>query len=157
MTGDLRREQTTLEARVEELKAFEREYRTRLRSYLEGQLHDLDNLGEVAPGPRTAAPSERRPGAEPDAGRRAVLGAHPVGGAAGSGPDTLGRPRPAPAPAPAPAPTPSLAPPPPPAPQPAGAPSQGGQPPRPGATPFGPPSPPPARADEPPSGPPAQP
>ena len=59
VTGDLRREQVTLEARVEELKAFEREYRTRLRSYLEGQLRDLDTLGDVAPRSREAqAPAQ---------------------------------------------------------------------------------------------------
>ncbi|MCU0266889.1 MAG: DivIVA domain-containing protein [Actinomycetia bacterium] len=51
VTHDLEREHTALEAKVAELKAFEREYRTRLRTYLEGQLRDLDQMGGVAPTP----------------------------------------------------------------------------------------------------------
>ena len=42
---DLERQRGRLEADVEELRAFEREYRTRLRAYLEGQLRDLDGGG----------------------------------------------------------------------------------------------------------------
>jgi hypothetical protein len=33
---------------VEELRTFEREYRTRLKSYLESQLRDLDASGKSA-------------------------------------------------------------------------------------------------------------
>jgi DivIVA domain-containing protein len=40
-TGDLEERQRTLEGRIEELHAFEREYRTRLRAYLENQLREL--------------------------------------------------------------------------------------------------------------------
>lgn len=40
-TGDLEERQRTLESRIEELRAFEREYRTRLRAYLENQLREL--------------------------------------------------------------------------------------------------------------------
>ncbi|HZU92669.1 MAG TPA: DivIVA domain-containing protein [Microbacterium sp.] len=36
------RERNTLEARITELRNFERDYRTQLRSYIEGQLRDLD-------------------------------------------------------------------------------------------------------------------
>jgi DivIVA domain-containing protein len=38
-----------LERRVEELRTFEREYRTRLKSYLESQLRDLDASGKAEP------------------------------------------------------------------------------------------------------------
>jgi DivIVA domain-containing protein len=44
-----------LERRVEELRMFEREYRSRLRSYLESQLRDLDAGGRAEP---AGAPSE---------------------------------------------------------------------------------------------------
>ncbi len=40
-TGDLEERQRNLESRIEELRAFEREYRTRLRAYLENQLREL--------------------------------------------------------------------------------------------------------------------
>ncbi len=38
-----------LERRVEQLRTFEREYRTRLKSYLESQLRDLDASGRAEP------------------------------------------------------------------------------------------------------------
>ena len=45
-----------LERRIEDLRSFEREYRTRLRAYLEGQLHDLES-GSEPPAPADAAAS----------------------------------------------------------------------------------------------------
>jgi DivIVA domain-containing protein len=41
--GDLESRRRSLEAHIEDLRAFEREYRTRLKAYLQGQLRDLDN------------------------------------------------------------------------------------------------------------------
>lgn len=38
----LERERNALEARITELRNFERDYRTQLRGYIEGQLRDLD-------------------------------------------------------------------------------------------------------------------
>ncbi|GAA1252557.1 DivIVA domain-containing protein [Microbacterium phyllosphaerae] len=38
----LERERNTLEARITELRNFERDYRSQLRGYIEGQLRDLD-------------------------------------------------------------------------------------------------------------------
>lgn len=38
----LDKERTVLEARITELRNFERDYRTQLRSYIEGKLRDLD-------------------------------------------------------------------------------------------------------------------
>lgn len=43
MTRDLESQRVSMERRVEELRAYEREYRGRLRSYLEGQLRELDS------------------------------------------------------------------------------------------------------------------
>jgi hypothetical protein len=38
-----------LEGRIDQLKTFEREYRTRLKSYLQSQLEDLENRGSAVP------------------------------------------------------------------------------------------------------------
>ena len=48
----LDKERTVLEARITELRNFERDYRTQLRSYIEGKLRDLDT---------TATPSGSSP------------------------------------------------------------------------------------------------
>jgi DivIVA domain-containing protein len=47
--GTLETERSALERKVEQLRAFEREYRTRLKSYLEGQLRELEGRGTEAP------------------------------------------------------------------------------------------------------------
>jgi DivIVA domain-containing protein len=47
--GGLEQRKTTLEKRIEELRTFEREYRTRLKSYLESQLRDLEGRGSAEP------------------------------------------------------------------------------------------------------------
>ena len=39
---------------MEELRTFEREYRTRLKSYLESQLRDLDASGKSEPASNTS-------------------------------------------------------------------------------------------------------
>jgi DivIVA domain-containing protein len=52
--GSITRDKSVLEKKIDELRTFEREYRTRLKTYLESQLRDL---GERA----SAAPSDSRP------------------------------------------------------------------------------------------------
>jgi DivIVA domain-containing protein len=47
--GTLEEKRTSLERKIEELRTFEREYRTRLRSYLESHLRDLDSRGSAEP------------------------------------------------------------------------------------------------------------
>jgi DivIVA domain-containing protein len=47
--GSLETERSSLERKVESLRAFEREYRGRLKSYLEGQLRELDSRSSEAP------------------------------------------------------------------------------------------------------------
>lgn len=45
--GSLEIKRAALQKHIEELKAFEREYRTRLKAYLEGQLRELDGRGQA--------------------------------------------------------------------------------------------------------------
>src|SRR5256885_12007130 len=42
--GGLDAKRTALQKHIEELKQFEREYRTRLKAYLESQLRELDGI-----------------------------------------------------------------------------------------------------------------
>jgi DivIVA domain-containing protein len=51
--GSLEAQRHDLERRIDELRAFEREYRTRLKSYLEGQLRELEGRNSDG-GPRSA-------------------------------------------------------------------------------------------------------
>lgn len=46
--GDLEQQRAVLERKVEQLRGFERDYRSRLKAYIEGQLRDLDARGSVA-------------------------------------------------------------------------------------------------------------
>ncbi|GEA83952.1 MAG: DivIVA domain-containing protein [Cellulomonas sp.] len=52
--GQLEQERSLLERKIDELRVFERDYRTRLKSYLENLLGDLDNRGNALP-PRSSA------------------------------------------------------------------------------------------------------
>jgi DivIVA domain-containing protein len=49
ITSQLEQRKESLEKRVEQLRTFEREYRVRLKSYLESQLRDLDASGRAEP------------------------------------------------------------------------------------------------------------
>jgi DivIVA domain-containing protein len=51
--GSLEEKRASLDRKVEELRTFEREYRTRLRSYLESHLRDLDSRGSAEPASTT--------------------------------------------------------------------------------------------------------
>ncbi len=46
--GDLEQQKAVLERKVEQLRGFERDYRARLKAYIEGQLRDLDSRGSLA-------------------------------------------------------------------------------------------------------------
>ena len=74
-TGDLDQRRRDLELRIEELRSFEREYRTRLKAYLETQLRDLDSRQGSDDG-----------GAGVPAGARAAAVGLTPGSAAGVGP-----------------------------------------------------------------------
>jgi DivIVA domain-containing protein len=47
--GSITRDKSVLEKKIDELRTFEREYRTRLKTYLESQLRDLDGRATAAP------------------------------------------------------------------------------------------------------------
>lgn len=47
--GALEQERSVLERKIDQLRAFEREYRSRLKSYLESQLRELESSGTVVP------------------------------------------------------------------------------------------------------------
>lgn len=47
--GTINEQRTELEAKIESLRTYEREYRTRLKTYLEGQLEELNQRGSAAP------------------------------------------------------------------------------------------------------------
>jgi cell division septum initiation protein DivIVA len=58
--GSLEQERSLLERKIDELRAFEREYRSRLKSYLEGQLRELEAKAAVVPNRGPAGHGERR-------------------------------------------------------------------------------------------------
>lgn len=47
--NNIHRDKSVLEKKIDELRTFEREYRTRLKTYLESQLRDLEGRGSAAP------------------------------------------------------------------------------------------------------------
>lgn len=49
LMGTINQQRTVLEGRLEQLRTFEREYRTRLKTYLESQLEELGQRGSAAP------------------------------------------------------------------------------------------------------------
>lgn len=57
MMGNLEGERASLEQRVQELRAFERDYRARLKAYLENQLRELETRDDLEP---PAPPQDRR-------------------------------------------------------------------------------------------------
>jgi len=67
--GQLQQERQELERQIEELRTFEREYREKLRSYIEGQLRDLEATNALtatpAPAAVDAAPQAAAPAAAP--------------------------------------------------------------------------------------------
>jgi DivIVA domain-containing protein len=59
--GSLEQQRDELERRVEELRTFEREYRSRLKSYLESQLRELEGRGASPGQPVRAAQGRGNP------------------------------------------------------------------------------------------------
>ncbi|MFD0687055.1 DivIVA domain-containing protein [Actinomadura fibrosa] len=85
--GSLVQQREELEREVDHLRAFEREYRSRLKVYLEGQLRDLEagstETGAFAAVPG-AAPAQPQPG--PQTGPQSSLSHGDRNGAGGSNP-----------------------------------------------------------------------
>ncbi|MEU6647477.1 DivIVA domain-containing protein [Saccharomonospora sp. NPDC046836] len=61
--NNLNTEKGTLNKKIEELRTIEREYRTRLRGFLESQLRELDDRGSAAPASASASNSGQPAGA----------------------------------------------------------------------------------------------
>ncbi|MEO5920017.1 MAG: DivIVA domain-containing protein [Pseudolysinimonas sp.] len=56
--GSLEQERVGLERQIDELRTFEREYRSKLKGYIEGQLRDLETTNALTTG--TAAPQPQQ-------------------------------------------------------------------------------------------------
>jgi DivIVA domain-containing protein len=93
--GSLESARATLERKVEDLRGFEREYRTRLKSYLESQLRQLETQADdsLAP-PRTpSAPSlPSAPSMQPAGAGAMSHGGHTMGGQPSMGQPSMGGP-----------------------------------------------------------------
>jgi len=83
--GSLVQSREELERRVDDLRAFEREYRSRLKAYLEGQLRDLEAgaadsgvFPAVATGPQTAVNAGMGRMDVRNGGQSAVTGSYPT-------------------------------------------------------------------------------
>ncbi len=59
--SSLDQERQQLERRIEELRNFEREYRQKLKGYIEGQLRELDSSNELTAAPAAATPAAVTP------------------------------------------------------------------------------------------------
>lgn len=60
--GNITAEKTALEKKIETLRTFEREYRTRLQTYLESQLRELQDRGSAAPADSGSRPVAQQTG-----------------------------------------------------------------------------------------------
>jgi DivIVA domain-containing protein len=78
--GQIEHDRHELEQQIDQLRAFEREYRTRLRAYLELQLRELDSPGS------TQGQVEGAPPSRPPIGPGAAPAGSAPGGPAGTGP-----------------------------------------------------------------------
>ncbi|RRO16072.1 DivIVA domain-containing protein [Saccharopolyspora rhizosphaerae] len=60
--GNITNEKNALEKKIETLRTFEREYRTRLQTYLESQLRELQDRGSAAPAESSSSSGSRSSG-----------------------------------------------------------------------------------------------
>ncbi len=87
--GSLVQQREELERRVDDLRAFEREYRSRLKAYLEGQLRDLE-AGVTDSGTFPVVPPvPPSPQLSVGLGQPSLRNAGPTPGQYSSGPDTM--------------------------------------------------------------------
>jgi DivIVA domain-containing protein len=89
--AELQRQRETFERQIDNLRTFEREYRTRLKAYLEGQLRDLESrtaeppAGTLPPA-TTAPPASVVPPVPPVPPAPTLSGVPPVAGTAAAPP-----------------------------------------------------------------------
>ncbi len=80
--GSLDQERQQLEHRIEELRNFEREYRQKLKGYIEGQLRELDTANMITAGSSGAQaqqpPSQQAPSQQHQAQAPAPVGSYPA-------------------------------------------------------------------------------
>ena len=63
--NQLQQEKGALERQIDQLRTFEREYRQKLRGYIEGQLRDLDATPELPAAPASGQVEQQQPAAQP--------------------------------------------------------------------------------------------
>jgi DivIVA domain-containing protein len=80
----LDQERQQLERRIEELRNFEREYRQKLKGYIEGQLRELDSANELTTSAQAAAPQYAAPAAAYQAPPQVQAPLNYTGGFAGN-------------------------------------------------------------------------
>ena len=78
MFGDLEKERDKLNGEVENLRSFEREYRSRLKSYFTQQLEALNAGGSDACAVRRRHPGAQAAPLDPRRGRRLIRAAAPA-------------------------------------------------------------------------------
>jgi DivIVA domain-containing protein len=64
-TSGLSHDKTALETQIDELRSFEKEYREKLRSYIEGQLQELEGSSSLSSGAPTSSASAEAPADAP--------------------------------------------------------------------------------------------
>jgi DivIVA domain-containing protein len=69
--GKLEQERASLERQVDELRIFEREYRSKLKGYIEGQLRELESSNALTTGSGAPAAVTAGPSAQPAAAQQA--------------------------------------------------------------------------------------
>src|SRR5499427_7174687 len=74
--GSLDSKRTALQKHIEELKQFEREYRTRLKAYLESQLRDLEGRGQGLEAELTRADGSRPAGGQGNLAAAGLAGSY---------------------------------------------------------------------------------
>jgi len=89
--GSLDSKRTALQKHIEELKQFEREYRTRLKAYLESQLRDLEGRGQGIESELTRGGASANGDPKGGGPNLAAAGAAAAGGARGGTADSPGR------------------------------------------------------------------
>jgi hypothetical protein len=81
--GKLEQERASLERQIDELRTFEREYRSKLKGYIEGQLRELESSNALTTGPAVPAAVTAGPAAQPQAQAPAEQAAAPAAPANG--------------------------------------------------------------------------
>jgi DivIVA domain-containing protein len=89
--GSLDSKRTALQKHIEELKQFEREYRTRLKAYLESQLRDLEGRGQGIESELTRGGASANGDPKGGGPNLAAAGAAAAGGARSGAADSPGR------------------------------------------------------------------